>query len=47
MLLANRPIVAATVYHHLGIDARTVTFEDKTGRPTYLIENGSPIRELL
>jgi arylsulfatase A-like enzyme len=25
--------VAATVYHHLGIDARSVTFEDRTGRP--------------
>ncbi|SIO58196.1 Protein of unknown function [Singulisphaera sp. GP187] len=49
--VVDRPIspqdVAATVYHHLGIDARAVTFEDRTGRPTYLIENGDPIRELL
>jgi hypothetical protein len=49
--VVDRPIspqdVAATVYHHLGIDARSVTFEDRTGRPTYLIENGAPIRELL
>ena len=49
--VADRPIspqdVAATVYHHLGIDARAVTFEDRTGRPTYLIEKGEPIRELL
>lgn len=48
--VADRPVspqdVAATVYHHLGIDARSVTFEDRTGRPTYLIENGEPIREL-
>jgi uncharacterized protein (DUF1501 family) len=48
--VADRPVspqdVAATVYYHLGIDARSVTFEDRTGRPTYLIENGAPIREL-
>lgn len=47
----DRPLspqdVAATVYHHLGIDSREVTFEDRTGRPTYLIETGVPIRELL
>ena len=49
--VVDRPIspqdVAATVYHHLGIDARSVTFEDRVGRPTYLIENGEPIRELV
>jgi hypothetical protein len=49
--VVDRPIgpqdVAATVYHHLGIDSRSVTFEDRTGRPTYLIESGEPIRELL
>ena len=39
--------VAATVFHHLGIDSRSVTFEDKTGRPTYLIERGEPIKELV
>ncbi len=47
----DRPIspqdVAATVYHHLGIDGRSLTFEDHTGRPTYLIEKGEPIRELI
>ena len=47
----DRPIspqdVASTVYHHLGIDARSVTFEDRSGRPTYLIEKGDPIRELV
>jgi hypothetical protein len=46
----DRPIspqdVAATVYHHLGIDGRSISFEDRTGRPTYLIEKGEPIREL-
>jgi Protein of unknown function (DUF1501) len=49
--VVDRPIspqdVAATVYHHLGIDARAVTFDDRNGRPTYLIEHGEPIRELV
>ena len=49
--VVDRPVspqdVAATVYHHLGIDGRSITFEDRTGRPTYLIENGSPIVELI
>jgi Protein of unknown function (DUF1501) len=49
--VVDRPIdpqdVAATIYHHLGIDARSVTFEDRNGRPTYLIERGEPIRELV
>ena len=49
--VVDRPIspqdVAATVYHHLGIDAAAVTFQDKTGRPSYLIEKGEPIRELV
>jgi hypothetical protein len=49
--VVDRPIspqdVAATVYHHLGIDGRSTTFPDRNGRPTYLIENGEPIRELV
>ena len=49
--VVDRPIspqdVAATVYHHLGIDGRSIAFEDRTGRPTYLIENGEPIPELV
>jgi len=49
--VADRPVspqdVAATVYHHMGIDARAVAFEDRTGRPTYLIDRGEPIRELV
>ena len=48
--VADRPIspqdVAATVYHHLGIDGRSVTFPDTLDRPMHLIENGEPIREL-
>lgn len=39
--------VAATVYHHLGIDAHSVTFPDRAGRPLYLLERGEPIRELV
>jgi len=47
----DRPIspqdVAATIYQHLGIDSRAVTFLDGLGRPTPLSETGQPIRELL
>jgi uncharacterized protein (DUF1501 family) len=47
----DRPItpqdVAATVFHHLGIDARKVFFHDSQNRPTALIETGEPIRELI
>ena len=39
--------VAATIYHHLGIDARNVTFRDRLDRPMYLLDSGQPIRELL
>lgn len=39
--------VAATVYHHLGIDARNTAIPDRAGRPRYLVEQGEPIRELL
>lgn len=49
--VVDRPVtpqdVAATIFHHLGIDARATTFEDRAGRPSYLIENGEPIRELV
>jgi hypothetical protein len=49
--VVDRPIspqdVAATVYHHLGIDARTVIFKDRAGRPTYLLDSGEPIQELI
>ena len=47
----DRPVspqdVACTVYHHLGIDARSVAFRDRNDRPIYLIEDGEPIRELV
>ncbi|HUR54121.1 MAG TPA: DUF1501 domain-containing protein, partial [Gemmataceae bacterium] len=49
--VADRPItpqdVTATVFHHLGIDARGVLFNDTTARPTALVEHGEPIRELV
>ena len=47
----DRPLtpedVSATVFHHLGLDARKVSFPDQTGRPIYLVERGEPIRELV
>jgi hypothetical protein len=39
--------LTATVYHHLGIDARSVTSTDESRRPTHLIDSGEPIRELV
>lgn len=48
--VTERPLspedVAATVYHHLGIDGRRTAFPDRAGRPFYLVETGEPIREL-
>ena len=48
----ERPIsfqeVFATLYHNLGIDVRTATVDDRSGRPQYLVDSGvEPIRELL
>ncbi len=37
----------ATIYHHLGIDARAVTIPDPAGRPMPILPEGEPIRELL
>ena len=49
--VSDRPLhpedVAATVYHHLGIDARNTVIPDRSGRGRYLVERGEPIRELL
>lgn len=39
--------VVATVYHHLGINARETAIADRAGRPRYLSERGEVIRELL
>ena len=49
--VVDRPLdpqdVAATVYHHLGIDARTINFYDLLHRPMALLDQGEPIRELV
>jgi hypothetical protein len=49
--VVERPLdpqdVAATVYHHLGINARTTMFPDHQGRPLALLDRGEPIRELV
>ena len=37
----------ATIYHHLGIDFQNVTIPDLAGRPTPIVTNGQPIKELL
>lgn len=39
--------VAATVYHHLGINGRNAIFYDALNRPMPLIDDGEPIRELV
>jgi len=49
--VVERPIspqdVAATVYHHLGINPKAITFPDALDRPMALIDDGEPIRELV
>jgi hypothetical protein len=49
--VVERPIspqdVAATVYHHLGINPKASTFPDALDRPMALIDDGEPIRELV
>jgi hypothetical protein len=48
--VADRPVtpqdVTATVFKHLGIDARKVYFPDTQQRPTALVETGEPVYEL-
>jgi Protein of unknown function (DUF1501) len=47
----DRPVhfqeVFATLYHSLGIDVRTATVTDLTGRPHYLVDGAEPIPELV
>ena len=47
----DRPVhyqdVFATLYHQLGIDVGTVTIDDPTGRPQYLLDRREPLRELV
>ncbi len=46
----SRPVhyqdVFATLYQNLGINARSVTITDPTGRPQYLLDHGEVIREV-
>jgi hypothetical protein len=48
--IKERPVtpgdLAATIYHYMGVPLDT-TYQDTTGRPRYVVENGSPIPELL
>ena len=37
----------ATIYHHLGIDSAKTVIEDFNGRPTPIVNGGTPIPELL
>ena len=47
----DRPVhyqdVFATLYRQLGIDVRTATIPDNSGRPQYLLDRREPIRELI
>jgi hypothetical protein len=47
----SRPVhyqdVFATLYQNLGIDARTTTVADPSGRPQYLLDRGEVLRELV
>ncbi len=48
----DRPVkfqeIFATLYHNLGIDVRTATVEDHSGRPMFLVESDiEPMRELI
>ncbi len=47
----DRPVhyqdVFATLYHQLGIDTKTATIPDHSGRPQYLLDRQDPITELI
>lgn len=47
----DRPVpmqeIIATVYHTLGIDPRSTTLIDPTGRPQYLVDHREPMPELI
>ena len=49
--VTSRPVhyqdVFATLYRHLGIDARNTTITDTTGRPHNLVDVGRPIEEVI
>ena len=39
--------VFATLYHNLGLDVSKTTIPDLTGRPQFLVDGYSPMRELV
>ena len=47
----ERPVqmqeIFATLYHNVGLDPRSTTLEDPTGRPQFLVDYRDPIRELV
>lgn len=47
----DRPIhyqeVFATLYHQFGIDTKTATIPDNSGRPQYLLDHQNPVPELI
>ncbi len=49
--VVERPLdpqdVVATVYHHLGIDFHSTSFRDSLQRPMSVLDQGTPIRELV
>ena len=49
--IESRPVhlqqVLASVYRHVGIDPDSVTLEDRTGRPQYVLDHRDPIQELV
>jgi len=47
----ERPVhmqeIVSTIYHNLGINPEQTTIEDRSGRPQYLIDERTPISELI
>ena len=48
--VAERPVtptdLAATIYHHMGVPLNT-TYLDHQGRPTFIVDGGAPLKELI
>ena len=48
--IQERPVtpgdLAATIFHHMGVP-QDVSYQDNRGRPRFVIEEGSPIAELV
>jgi arylsulfatase A-like enzyme len=48
--ISERPVtpgdLAATIYHHMGVPL-DATYTDHQGRPLSIVENGSPLSELI